>query len=93
MEQRFVIKYLLQKQTEVKDIIAELQNVYGLDALSKTQVYYWVNEIKHGRKDLSDAHRPGRPVDEQLIVSIYDRVRDDPFISARMLANDLCLAH
>lgn len=51
--QRFVIKYLLRKEAKPKDIIAELEKVYGKDAYSSASVYFWIKEIKLGCGDHS----------------------------------------
>lgn len=42
MEQRYAIAFMLRKKMPPKDIIAELLNVYGDNALKKTAVYYWI---------------------------------------------------
>lgn len=52
LEQRFVIKYLLRKETKPKDIIKELKNVYGDEAYSSASIYFWISELKSGREDL-----------------------------------------
>ena len=51
--QRFVIKYLLRKEAKPKDIIAELEKVYGKDAYSSASVYFWIKVIKLGCGDHS----------------------------------------
>ena len=89
MEQRYVIMYLLRKNTKVLDIIKELKDVYGDEALSRTQVYFWVKEIKGGRCNLNDLPKEGRPVDEQMIKSIQDHLKREPFSSARKIALEL----
>ena len=89
MEQRYVIMYLLRKNMRILDIVKELKDVYGDEALSKTQVYFWVKEIKMGRKDLNNLPKEGRPIDEQLIVSIQDHLKKEPFSSSRKIALEL----
>jgi hypothetical protein len=46
--------------------IDRLSNHYRRDALQQTLVYYWIKEVKSGRKDLSDIQPPGRAPDESL---------------------------
>ena len=41
-----------------KDIIMELQKTYGDACISETQIYYCIREIKCGREDLSNLHKP-----------------------------------
>ena len=43
VEFRAIIKYLLKKQMNGKEIINELIQVYGEGSPSKTTVYYWIN--------------------------------------------------
>jgi hypothetical protein len=40
-------------------IIDALNNNWGGDALQQMQVYYWIKEVKSGRKDLSNVPPPG----------------------------------
>lgn len=93
MEQRYVIKYLHRKKTKTEDIVKELKDVYGKEALSRSRVYYWVKEIKLGREDLNDLPRSGRPIDEQLINTIQDHITNEPFASARKMALELNISH
>ena len=86
LEQRFVIKYLLRKETKPKDIIAELQQVYGEDAYSPASTYFWIKEIKLGRGDLHTIPSPGSTPDEQIDDLILRELNFDPFITARMIS-------
>lgn len=56
-------------------------------------MYYWVNEIKQDICDLNDLPRSVKPVDEQLIFTIYGRIRKDPFSSAKMIGFELNADH
>lgn len=93
LEQRFVIKYLLRKETKPKDIIAELQQVYGEDAYSPASTYFWIKEIKLGRGDLHTIPSPGRTPDEQIDDLILRELNFDPFITARMISRKAHCAH
>ncbi|KAH0792573.1 histone-lysine N-methyltransferase SETMAR-like protein [Histomonas meleagridis] len=85
--------YLLRKNMRILDIVKELKDVYRDEALSKTQVYFWVKEIKMGREDLNNLPKEGRPIDEQLIVSIQDHLKKEPFSSSRKIALELHVSH
>lgn len=52
MEQRCFIKFMLIQKRTPYEIISELQHIYGDEALHKTQVYYWIGELKRGRMDM-----------------------------------------
>ena len=50
MEQRYVIKYFHRKNTKTEDIVKELKDAYGNEALSRSRIFYWVKEIELGRE-------------------------------------------
>jgi hypothetical protein len=64
---------------------------YGEDALSRTQAYFWINEVERGRTDLSTVASPGREPDESLAAVIAGKLNTDPHFSARKLAQSLGL--
>ena len=88
-EQRYVISYLLKKDKKPKEIVRELKLVYKDDSLSQNRVYYWVNEIRRGRTDLSNNPSPGRPMDHEIDNAILSILHQDPYASARMIAKKL----
>jgi hypothetical protein len=61
LEQRDLIRFLLRDGLAAKEIPGRLSQVSGTDAMKKTQVFYWVREIRAGREDLSNVARRGRP--------------------------------
>jgi hypothetical protein len=48
VEQPYVIKFLADKGTPGVKIVSRLRNYYGVHARSRTQVYWWINEVKRG---------------------------------------------
>jgi hypothetical protein len=48
------------------EIIHRLNKHYGRDALQRTQVHYWIAEVKSVKKDLSNICPPGKVLDEGL---------------------------
>jgi hypothetical protein len=64
-------------------IVERLRQHYGEDALSRTQVYFWINEVERGRTDLSTVASPGRNPDESLAAVIAGK------LDARKLAQSL----
>jgi hypothetical protein len=60
IEQRFFIKFALENGRKPIEIRNCLKSNYGEEVLSQTHVFFWVNELKHGRKNLHDSPKPGR---------------------------------
>jgi hypothetical protein len=63
IQQRSVIRFLTLENQAPKDIHLRLQNVFGQEALSYTQVKFWAAETNRGRKSVQDEIRSGRPSD------------------------------
>jgi hypothetical protein len=61
LEQRHAIRFLLKAGICPKEIPARLLNVYHEAAMKKSQVLFWVGEVRRGREDLAGEERPGRP--------------------------------
>ncbi len=66
-----------------KEILQEVNVLYGVGCMSKTRVYEWRNMFLHGRTNLADEERSGRPSDStsafeniQQIVSRYNKCLD-----------------
>jgi histone-lysine N-methyltransferase SETMAR len=77
IQQRSVVRFLTLEGQTPKDIHPRLQNVYGQEALSRTQVYFWAAETKRGRIAVQDEERSGRPSDaasEQNIEAVENLV-------------------
>lgn len=87
MEQRYFIKCLYFSGDTPSDIIEKLADWFGDDAYKKTQVYFWIGEIKRGRKDLSDAPRSGRPRNEEIDSEINAILNLYQFASVRYMAS------
>jgi hypothetical protein len=82
VEQRYVIKFLTDEAMPAVEIISCLGDHYGEDALSRTQIYFLINEIKRGRTDLNNIASPGREPDEGLAGVIAAKLGADPHLSA-----------
>jgi hypothetical protein len=54
LEQRYVITFLRDCGKDGAEINSILMEHYGKDSNRKTDVYYWIKEVKRGRTDLTD---------------------------------------
>jgi transposase len=87
LEQRCVIKFFADEGMQVVQILSRLRDHYEAQALSRTQVYDWINEVKRGRTYLNTVASPGRKPDEGLAAGIAGKLDADPHLSARKLAS------
>jgi hypothetical protein len=92
VEQRYVINFFSDEVMPRVQIVEHLRQHYEEDALSRTQVYFWMNEVKRGRMDLDTVASPGREPDESLATVIAGKLDADPHFSARKLAQSLGIA-
>ena len=89
MEQRYVIKFLHLDGYSANEIISKLHDIYSDKALSRTQVYFWLAEIRRGRTDLNDEPRAGRPFNDDLDERIRACIQINPHNSCRCIAAQL----
>jgi hypothetical protein len=90
-EQCYLIKLLSDEGMPGVQIVKRLRQHYGEDALSRTQVYFWIREVKPGRTDFNTIASPGKEPDESLAAVIAGGLDCDPQFSARKLAQSLGL--
>jgi hypothetical protein len=92
VEQRYVIKFFTNEGMPAVEMISRLRDHYGEEALSRRQIYFWINERKRGRTDLNNIAGPGREPDEGLAGVMAVKLDRDPHLSARKLAQSLRIA-
>jgi predicted HTH transcriptional regulator len=92
VEQRYVIKFVVQEGMKGVKIIGRLNKRYDQDALQQTQVYYCIKDVKSGRKDLSNISTPGRAQDEGLDDCIVRALKEDSHLSKRKIAEALTVS-
>jgi hypothetical protein len=51
VEQREIIKFVVEECVKAVEITDRLNKHYGQDALERTQVYDWIKEVKSGRRN------------------------------------------
>jgi hypothetical protein len=62
MEQRAIVRFLTPKKLSARDIMAELEGVYGHEALSLSVVKKGRKRFVSGRITLEDDPGSGRPL-------------------------------
>jgi transposase len=85
MEQRAVIRFFTLKGLKAKAIHAELESVYGGEALALPTVKKWRKRFQEGRRDLFDDPRSGRPLTCDLDQAIHSVLEERPFTSCKVL--------
>jgi hypothetical protein len=68
---------------------AELERVYGHEALSLSAVNKWRKQFVTGRIALEDDPRSGRPPRSELFESLWALIGETPFISYRSMCQKL----
>jgi hypothetical protein len=67
VEQRYVTKFFVEERMNGVEIIDRLSKHYGGDALQRTQVYYWIKEVKLGERIFQKSrHWKGRQMRESM---------------------------
>jgi hypothetical protein len=92
IESRSGIKFFTDEGILRVEIVCRLKKHYGDHILSRTQVYFWINEIKRDRTDLSTIASPGREPDEGLASFIAGKLGPDPHLPARTVAHPMGIA-
>ena len=57
-----LVKFLVPEDVPPHLILSRLQNVFGDECLSRSQVFEWSKRFKRGRRSLNDEECPGRPL-------------------------------
>ena len=58
--QRTVIQFLSAEGVSGTDIYSRMKNVYGTERMSRTAVFRWCSDFRHGRVSTADMPRPGQ---------------------------------
>jgi hypothetical protein len=83
VEQSYVIKFFSDEGMPGAQIVKRLKQHYSEDALSRTQVYFWISEVERVRTDLNTIASPGREPDESLASFIAGKLDTDHHFSPR----------
>ncbi|KAG8241095.1 hypothetical protein J6590_094493, partial [Homalodisca vitripennis] len=81
---RSVIRFLTARNVSAADILRQINEVYGPNAMSDSKVRKWVRAFKDGRENVHDEPRSGRSsvITEDLVKAVDEKIR---------LSCDLCL--
>ena len=72
---------------DASEIHSKLKEEFGRRAYSLSTVYSWIAKAKTGQEDVADAHRPGRPIDDQLLVEVEDTLDKEPYATIGYIAD------
>lgn len=75
------------------EIVSQLVEIHGVNAISKSAVYRWIEEFNHGRTDVADdtanRGRPISPSTKALVQRVKDFLQENPRVTSRELADRL----
>jgi hypothetical protein len=89
MGQAALVRFLTLKKLSGSDITAELEGVYGHEALSLSAVKKWRKRFVNGRMTLEDNPRSGRTPRSDLCESLRALIDECPFISCKRMCQKL----
>lgn len=91
VEFRSVIRFLLLKGSDKKEIIDQIKEVYGEEAPSKATIYNWIREFSSGRTSVYDAIKSGRPVEinENVSTKLREIIKNERKITQIHLSERL----
>jgi len=58
--QRAVIQFLLAEGVSGTNTYSRMKNVYGTECMSRTAVFQWCSDFRHGCVSTADMPRPGQ---------------------------------
>ncbi|XP_050527794.1 protein GVQW3-like [Daktulosphaira vitifoliae] len=92
IEQRVSIKFCVKLKKTATETLKMIQEAFGEDALSRTQVFEWHKNFRDGREDVHDEQRIGRPVSTHTdanVKKVRDVLNNDRRLSIRMIADEV----
>jgi transposase len=89
MEQRAVVRFLTFKMLSARDIMAELEGIYGHEALSGSMVRKWLKRFVNGKITLEDDPWSERPRQSNLSESLRVLIKETVFISCKCMHQNL----
>ena len=94
MEQRIDLKLLVKLKKTPTESFKLLKEVYGEDAMSRTQIFKWLKRFVKGRKEVEDdpkTRRPSTTRTDENITRVNQLVQSDRRLTLQMISEDLSL--
>ena len=66
VEFRGVIHFCWLRRLSPQETLTEMTDAYRQDCPSLPMIYKWYKEFEHGRKNLNDLPRVGRPISQEI---------------------------
>jgi transposase len=92
-EQRVIIRFLFNEGVDARQIADRLRAQFHENADALRTVQFWIAELRRGREDLHNEPRRGRPLAENLPTKIQELLHENPFESARSMAETPQVSH
>ncbi|GBM59277.1 hypothetical protein AVEN_66218-1 [Araneus ventricosus] len=85
-----VIRFLNTKKDKPSEIHRQLVEIYGENVLTDGMVRKWVRQFNHGRTNVHDEARSGRPsvVNDGLVAKVNEKIRENRRFTIRMLFDE-----
>lgn len=91
VEYRSVIKFLVLRGDKNEIILTQLMETYGNTCPSRTTIYHWISQFRHGRESVFDDEKCGRPceISDEKKAQCAKIVREERRITTRKLSETL----
>jgi hypothetical protein len=86
------MQFFSDESMPARNNIQGLDERYGHESLSQTQMYCRIKEVDLGQRDSVKIVRAGRAVNESLAIVIANKIRTHPYLSARTRPNSMRIA-
>jgi len=90
-----IIQFLSAEGVSGTDIYSRMKNVYGTECMSRTAVFRWCSDFRHGRVSTADMQRPGQAnvvITQESIAAVNSLVRENRRITTREIADSLSVS-
>lgn len=95
-EQRVIIKFYVKLGKSLSDIKADLEHVYGDNALKKSTICKWIGRFRDGRDAFEDDPKSGRPstsVTAKTVADVQSLVFKDRRVTVREVADTFDISY